>query len=56
VCHYRVLSGAVPEALLKFNQPRSGDRHSEDDGYGSRRSRNLSPLQGWLNWDYETWG
>jgi hypothetical protein len=28
-------------------EPRSGDRQSEDDGCGSRRSRNLSPFQGW---------
>ena len=29
-----------------FNKPRSGDRQSDDDGCGSRRNPNLSPLQG----------
>jgi hypothetical protein len=31
----------------KSKKPRSGDRHSGADGRGSRRDRNLSPLQGW---------
>ena len=32
----------------KILKPRSGDRQPEDDGCGSRRSHNLSPLQGSL--------
>ena len=31
----------------KSKKPRSGDRQSSADGRGSRRDRNLSPLQGW---------
>jgi len=30
----------------KGAEPRSGDRHLEDDGCGSRRNHDLSPLQG----------
>ena len=29
------------------SKPRSGDRQSSAEGRGSRRDRNLSPLQGW---------
>jgi len=41
------MSHALATVRHDGNKPRSGDRHSSADGRGSRRDRNLSPLQGW---------
>ena len=40
----------------KNSKPRSGDRSPEDDGCGSRRSHNLSPLRGLILFGSPTWG